>query len=197
MKFFPALFLGASVCLTAQTPPSQPTLTGPNGSVTVPLPSTAAGDLTSLSKDTVLVQVNDIKITVAEFEMILKVYPDNSRVFIMGPGRQQFFDQLVKTIVLSEEGKRRKLDQDATYQAQARYSLAAILSSATNEDIKNNLKIDDGVLKKYYDDHAADYTKVKARHILIRFKGSPVSVRPGQQDVSDEEALAKAKALQA
>jgi parvulin-like peptidyl-prolyl isomerase len=184
------------VCLIAQTPPPQPTVTGPNNSVTVPL-QLASGDITTLAKDTVLVQVNDVKITVAEFEMILKAYPDNTRVFILGPGKQQFFDQLVRTIVLSEEGKRRKLDQDPTYQAQARYSLAAILSSATNEDIKNNLKIDDGVLKKYYDEHAADYTKVKARHILIRFKGSPVSVRPGQQDLSDEEALAKAQALQA
>jgi peptidyl-prolyl cis-trans isomerase C len=196
MKLFSALFLGAGVCLTAQTSPPQPTLSGTNNSVTVPI-EMSPGDLTSLPKDKVLIQVNDIKITVGEFEMILKAYPENSRVFILSSGRQQFFDQLVKTLVLSEEGKRRKLDEDATYKALARYSLAAILSSATNEDIKNNLKVDDGVLKKYLDDHVADYTKVKARHILIRFKGSPVAVRPGQQDLTAEEALAKAKALQA
>ena len=196
MKSISALLFGASVCLTAQTPPPQATLNGPNNSVTVPIQMTS-GDIASLPKDKVLVQVNDVKITVAEFEMILKAYPENSRVFILGPGKQQFFDQLVKTIVLSEEGKRRKLDQDPTYQAQARYSLSAILSNATNEDIKNNLKVDDGALRKYFDEHAVDYTKVKARHILIRFKGSPVAVRPGQQDLSDEEALAKANALQA
>ena len=179
----------------AQSAPAQPT-PGPNSSVTIPL-EMVPGDLGSLPKDKVLVQVNDVKITVAQFEMILKAYPESTRVFVLGPGRQQFFDTLVKTFVLNEEGKRRRLDQDPTYQAQAQYSLAAILASQTTEEIRKNVKIDDAVLKKYLDKHESEYTKLKARHILVRVKGSPVPVRAGQPDLTEEEALAKVKDLRA
>jgi parvulin-like peptidyl-prolyl isomerase len=38
---------------------------------------------------------------------------------------------------------------------------------------------------------------VKARHILIRMQGSRAPVRPGGKDLTDEEALAKAKEVRA
>src|SRR5262249_8029465 len=104
---------------------------------------------------------------------------------------------LVKMLVLSEEGKRRKLDQEDIYKAQSQYSLSAILANHTNEAIKNGVKVDDAALRKYFQEHEVDYTKVKTRHILIRMKGSPVPVRPGQRDLTEEEALAKAKELRA
>jgi parvulin-like peptidyl-prolyl isomerase len=176
-----------------QSPPAQPT-PGPNSSVTIPL-QIAPGDLGNVPKDKVLIQVNDIKITVAQFDMILKAYPENTRAFVLGPGRQQFFDNLVRTLVLSEEGKRRKLEDDPTYQALAQYSLAAILANQTTEDIRKNARVDDAALKKYLDKHECEYTKLKARHILVRAKGSPVPVRAGQPDLSEPEALAKAKDL--
>src|SRR5438105_2119330 len=128
MKLFPVLLFAASVCLLAQNPPPPLPITVP----LQPIPS----DLASVPKEKVLVQVNDIKITAGHLDMILKAYPDNTRVFVLGPGKQQFFDQLVRTLVLSEEGKRRKLDDDPTYKAQAEYSLAAILANQTNEDVK-------------------------------------------------------------
>jgi peptidyl-prolyl cis-trans isomerase C len=171
-------------------PPTPTTAQG----VTVPL-KIDFNAFSTMPKDKVLVQVNDIKITVGDIDQILKAYPENSRVFALGPGRQQFFDQMVRTMVLSEEGKRRKLDESPTYKAQAQYSLAAILANQTNEELKSNIRVDDDLLKKYLADHETDYTKLKARHILIRMKGSPVGVRPGQQELTEEQALAKAKEL--
>ena len=199
MKLFSILFLiASSVCLMAQNPPPQPPKPQgmPPGVVTVPL-QVIPQDLTTVPKDKVLVQVNDIKITAGQIDLILEAYPENTRVYVRGPGRQQFFDNLVKTLVLSEEGKRRKMDQDPMYKAQAEYSLAAILANQVNEDIKKNLKVDDAAVKKYYEDHKAEYEKVKARHILIRMKGSPVPVRAGQSDLTEDEALAKVKDLRA
>src|SRR5262249_17222796 len=142
-------------------------------------------------------QVNDVKITAGQLDQILEAYPENTRVFVRGPGRQQFLDQLVRTLVLSDEGKRLKLDQDPTYKIQAQYSLAAILANRVNDDIKKNVKVDDAALKKYYDDHKSEYEKVKARHILIRMTGSPVPMKPGQKDLSEQEALAKVTDLRA
>src|SRR5438093_795614 len=48
--------------------------------------------------------------------------------------------------------------------------------------------------RKYYDAHKSEYERVKARHILIRFKGSPVPAGD-KKDLTEEEALAKSKAL--
>jgi len=197
MKLFFALILMAGVRLSAQTPPPQPgpTMTSPSG-VSVPL-QVIPNDFGAIPKDKVLLQVNDIKITAGDIDAILKAYPDNARIYMMGPGRQQFFDTLVRTFVLNDEGKRRKLDSDPTYRAQAQYSLAAILANQVNEEIKKNVVVEDAALMKYLEDHRSEYEKIKARHILIRMKGSPVPVRPGQEDLTEEQALTKAKDLQA
>ena len=53
----------------------------------------------------------------------------------------------------------------------------------------------EGASKAWFDAHKGDYEEAKARHILIRFKGSPVPLKPNQQDLSEEEALAKTKAI--
>jgi parvulin-like peptidyl-prolyl isomerase len=164
--------------------------------VTVPL-QIIPNEFGTIPKDKVLVQVNDVKITAGDIDSILKAYPDNARVYMMGPGRQQFIDTIVRALVLNDEGKRRGLDNDPTYKAQAQYSLAAILANQVNENIKKSVVVDDAALLKYFEDHHSEYEKIKARHILIRMKGSPVPVQPGQQDLTEEQALAKAKELQA
>jgi parvulin-like peptidyl-prolyl isomerase len=202
MKSFPVvILLAASVCALAQTPPPQPQqapkpiVTGPDGG-TFPLVMNPQ-DAGFGPKEKVLLEVNGVKITAGQIEQLLEAYPENARVFVRGPGKQQFFDQLVRTIVLRDEGKRRKLDENPAYKSQADYSLAAILANQTNEDIKKNIKLDDAALKKYYEDHKSEYEKVKARHILIRMTGSPVPVKAGQKDLTPDEALAKAKDLYA
>jgi len=196
MKSLPVFLLfGVSLRLVAQTPPQppKPQAVSPDGT-TVPI-QVIPQSMTTLPKDKVIVQVNDVKITAGQLDQILEAYPEQTRVWVRGPGKQQFLDQLVRTIVLSEEGKRRKLDEDSTYKMLAQYSLAAILANRVNEDIKSNTKVDEASLKKYYEDHKSEYEKVRARHILVRMTGSQVPVKPGQKDLTEAEALAKATEL--
>ena len=51
------------------------------------------------------------------------------------------------------------------------------------------------MLRKYFEDHRSEYERVRGRHVLVRMKGSPVPITPGQPDLSEEEALAKAQEL--
>ncbi|HTS60657.1 MAG TPA: peptidylprolyl isomerase [Candidatus Acidoferrales bacterium] len=194
------LLLGVSLPIWAQTPPPQPPKPAAaptlDGGVTTPL-QISPQSMTTLPKDKVVVRVNDVKITAGQLDEILEAYPENTRVFVRGPGRQQFIDNLVRTLVLSQEGKRRKLDEDSAYKTQAQYSLAAILATHASEEIRKNVQVDDAALMKYYEDHKSEYLKVRARHILIRMTGSPVPVKPGQKDLTDAEALAKAQELRA
>ena len=202
MKFpavLPLLVTGLSLC-AQPAPPSQtpaqpvppPTATGPDG-VTVPVQITPPAP--TLPPDRVVLTVGDVKITARILDQILDAYSENQRVFVNGPGRQQFIDQLIRVFVLEQEGKRRKLDQTDRYKNQLTFSAAGILSSHTEEDIRKSVKIDDEMLRAYMNRHRPEYMQLRARMILVRMQGSPVPVQPGAKDLTDAEALAKVEDL--
>jgi peptidyl-prolyl cis-trans isomerase C len=203
MRFFRILPLyAAALCLVAQTPPkppaqatpiapstpATPTMTGPDG-VTLPLEIIQPA---IIPPDRVVIQVGDVKLTSAQVGQILDAYPENQRVFANGPGRAQFIDQVVRILLLSEEGRRRKLTETEAYKNQMVYSAAGILASNTDQDIKRKISGDEALLKAYYEAHKSEYEQIHARHILIRMQGSLVNLAPGQKELTDAEALAKA-----
>jgi peptidyl-prolyl cis-trans isomerase C len=148
-----------------------------------------------LPPDKVVLTVGDQKITYAQFQAIIDALPEQMRSVARGPSRKQFADNIVRVLVLSEEGKRRKLDQTPGFKTQADFQIANALAQATFEQLNKDVKIDDAELKQYFETHKNEYEQVHARHILVRFQGSPVPVKPGQKDMSDAEALAKAQDL--
>jgi peptidyl-prolyl cis-trans isomerase C len=112
-----------------------------------------------------------------------------------GAGRKQFADNIVKILVLSQEGKRRKLNENPAFQTQSMFLLANTLAGLTYQQISKDVPVDEAAVRKIYEDRKAEYEQVHARHILIRMQGSPTPVRPGQKDFTEEEALAKANEL--
>jgi parvulin-like peptidyl-prolyl isomerase len=163
-------------------------MTGPDG-VTLPLEIIQPA---IIPPDRVVIQVGDVKLTSAQVGQILDAYPENQRVFANGPGRAQFIDQVVRILLLSEEGRRRKLTETEAYKNQMVYSAAGILASNTDQDIKRKISGDEALLKAYYEAHKSEYEQIHARHILIRMQGSLVNLAPGQKELTDAEALAKA-----
>jgi parvulin-like peptidyl-prolyl isomerase len=61
------------------------------------------------------------------------------------------------------------------------------------DQLGQTVQVPEAALHEYYDAHKSDYELVHAKHILIRVQGSKVPVRPGQKDLTDAEALAKAQ----
>jgi hypothetical protein len=199
MKFCPVVLLAAiGFCAMAQpTPPKAadthpPVMTGPDGAT---MPLQIAPPPPTLPPDRVVVKVGEIAITAGQLDQILEAYSDTQRVFVNGPGRQAFIDQLVRVLTLAQEGKRRKLDQTDLFHNQLTFSAAGILSAHTEIEIRKNLKIDDGMLQNYMNEHPLDYMQVRARHILIRMQGSAAPLQPGKPDLTEAEALAKAQEL--
>ena len=177
---------------TPATPtPGTPTVTGPDG-VTMPLNISPAP---VIPPDRVVIQVGDIKLTAAQMDEILQAYPENQRMFINGPGRSQFIDQVVRVLLLSEEGRRRKLTETEAYKTQLMFSTAGILATHTDEDIKREVRGNETLLKAYYEAHKSDYEQIRARHILIRMQGAPMPLAAGQKDLTEAEALAKAQEI--
>jgi peptidyl-prolyl cis-trans isomerase C len=198
--------------LLAQTPPAPPkpaapaapanatpvapaTPAPPKPNITMSMQSPTMAPMPVLPPDKVVITVGDQKLTFAEFQAIIDSLPEQYRVSARGPGRKQFADNLVRVMVLQQEGKRRKLDQTPAFKTQSEFQTENVLAGITFEQMNKDLKIDEADLKQYYEAHKNEFEQVHARHILVRFKGSPVALKPTQKDLTEEEALAKAQEI--
>lgn len=141
--------------------------------------------------DKVVISAGDMKLTAAQFDLIIDSLPEQYRVTARGPGRKEFGQNLARILVLSQEGKKRKLDETPAYKVEAEFQLENFLASKVFADISAQTKVSDADLQKFYDAHKAEYEQVHARHILIHTK--PLSA--GQKEQTDAEALAKAQEL--
>jgi len=135
------------------------------------------------------------KITAGDFDKLIESLPEQFRTAAKGPGKRQVAEQLITMKSLAQEARKRKLDQDASYKTQLAFQAENLLAGALYRDLSAKLKVEDADVRKYYDGHKNEYERVKARHILVRFKGSAVPT--AKADLTEEEALTKAKALRA
>jgi peptidyl-prolyl cis-trans isomerase C len=207
MTFFRSLLvLCPAAVLLAQNPAPQPA-TSPKPATNQPAATPAApvsrppgpADLvpsfnSNIPPDKVVIAVGDNKITYAQYEAMVNSLPEQYKLAARGPAKVQFANQIVKLLVLAEEGKRRKLDETPAYKAQIAFQNANVLANMTYIDI-NQKKPDEAELRKFYDAHKSDFETVHARHILIRMQGSSVPLQPGEKDLTDEEALTKAQEI--
>jgi peptidyl-prolyl cis-trans isomerase C len=198
MMFFRSMLLVCpAACLLAQTPPrpAAPATPVPQPTVTLTSEDPNSKPMPVVPPDRVVITIGSEKITAAQFDQIISAIPQQYQASARGAGRKQFADNLVRILVLAQEGRRRKLDETPTYKTQVMFQNSNILAGVTYDQIGKDTKIDDAELHKYYDAHLNEFEQVKARHILIRSKGSPLPVKPGQKDLTDEEALAKVQDL--
>jgi parvulin-like peptidyl-prolyl isomerase len=145
--------------------------------------------------DRVVITVGDVKLTAAQLDKIIDTLNEQYRPVARGAGRKQFADNVVRILVLAQEAKRRKLDEADSFKTQAAFADSSILAGLAYEAMGKDTKIEDAELRKYYEAHRSEFDQVHARHILIRAQGSPVPVKPGQKDLPEPEALAKAQEI--
>ena len=172
----------------AQQPAGQP-------ATPVKPPALAAPSQPAVASDAVVLTVGSEKLTRAQFEELLSALPDNVRAMASGPGRgkRQLAEQLSEVLAIAQEARKRKLDQSPAVQQIIALQTDQVLAGLLARQISSQTKPDDAAMHAYFDQHRADYERVKASHILIRFKGSPAPARPNQKDLTEEEALAKAQ----
>jgi len=192
------LFFYHVAFLLAQTPPppsppkpapaTQPTVTmGVENPNSKPMPV--------VPPDRVVITVGETTLTAAQLDQIIESLPEQYRASARSAGRKQFADNVVRILVLSQEGKRRKITETPSYQVQSAFQNANLLAGLTYTQMGKDLAIDEATVRKYYDDHKQEFEQVRARHILVRMQGSPLPVKPGQKELTEAEALAKATDL--
>lgn len=160
------------------------------------------GQQPAANADGVVLTVGSEKLTKAQFEGIIEQItgqmPPDRRAAAKAPeARRQFAEQIAELMALAQEARRQKVDQTDEAKLQIMMRTEQVAASLLYQKIQKEIKPEAADLKAYYDAHKSEYESVTARHILIRMAGSPVPVKQGQKDLTDEEALAKAKDLRA
>ena len=200
MKIYPLITAVLAVGAYAQTPAPKPAATpAPAGNTapqTPPIKIEAPPTQAPVDPNKVIATFGDQKITVAEFNDLIAGLPPQYQAQARGAGKRQMMEEIIKLKILANEATKAHLDLKPDIQKQIEFHKENILAGAEYQNLMNNVQVDDATAKAYYDAHKSDYQEVQARHILIRFKGSPVPLKEGQKDLTEEEALAKAQEIE-
>ena len=120
----------------------RPPVPKPGQSVVPPAPKPV-----DVPPDTVVLTVGDMKLTAGQLDQIVDSLPEQARPMYRGPGRKQLADNLVKILVLAQEGKKRGLDQDsACIKTQVLFQMSNVLAGITYTAITKDLNPDDASL---------------------------------------------------
>lgn len=144
--------------------------------------------------DPIIVAAGDVTIRQSEFENALKTLPAEYQQFAQGPGKRQFADDYLRMKMLASEGLKAGLDKDADVVRQLGLMRENLIANAQLTKIEKGITVSDEDLKKAYGEKKNEYEQVKARHILVAFKGSPAA-QAGKKELTEDEAKAKAEDL--
>jgi parvulin-like peptidyl-prolyl isomerase len=196
MMFSRSLILfGAATVLLGQTPPPGAPPAPPMPQVHMSVENPPAVKQPEVPPDRVVITVGDIKITAAQFNALIANLSPQDRARAQGAGRKMLADNIVKMLALAQEAQKRKLDQTTEFKNQEMFQSYSLLANTLAGQVGKDIQVTDADVRQYYDAHKNEFEKVHARHILIRFQGSKVPVRPGQKDLTDAESLAKAQEI--
>jgi len=192
----------ATPAATPVKPPATTPAPKPAAATAAPAPAASAATSAAVSADTVVLTIGTEKITKAEFEQIFQqvvsqMPPERRGAADSPQAKRQLAEQLAELKALAQEARRQKIDQTPEAKAQIAMRDDQLIAGLLFQQISKDTKPSPADLQAYYDGHKNDWETVSARHILIRMKGSPVTLKDGQKDLTDEEALAKAKDLRA
>ncbi len=157
-----------------------------------PAPAQTPAKPAAQGGDPVVISVGNFQLKQSEFEKLFESLPEQAQK----SGKRKVAEQIAEIKGLAQQARERKVDQNPKIQQQMALQVDTLLVNALYQDLSSSIQISDADVKKYYGEHKNDYESLKARHILIRFQGSRVPLKANQKDLTDAEALAKAKEIQ-
>jgi len=181
-----ALALAVVTAVLAQEKPAAPATAAPQ-------PATAT-TTTAAPADPVIITAGTVSIRKSDFETAVKSLPAEYQSYALGPGKKQFADDYLRMKLLAAEGVKNGIDKSPDVVKQLDLLKENLVAQEELKRIDSSITVTDADLKKAYEGNKKDYEQVKARHILIAFKGSPAAQK-GKKELTDAEAKAKAEAL--
>ncbi len=180
-----ALALATSAALAQEKPAAAAPVT--------PAPAPAAAAAKS-DADPVIISAGNVSIHKSDFEAAVKTLPAEYQSFALGAGKKQFAEDYLRMKLLASEGIKNGLDKNPDVLKQLDLLRENLVASEELKQIEKSITISDAELKKAYDENKKQYEQVKARHVLVAFKGSPATQK-GKKALTDAEAKARAEEL--
>jgi len=178
------ILMGLALCASVLMAQDKP-------AATTAMPATTA---TAAAGDPVIITAGDITVKQSEFESALKTLPAEYQQYAMGTGKKQFAEDYLRMKMLAQMGYKAGLQNDPSVQQQLSLMKDNLVANAQLGKIDKGITLSDADLQKIYNDNKKDYEQVKARHILIAFKGSPAAPQ-GKPELTEDQAKAKAEEL--
>ena len=144
--------------------------------------------------DPVIISAGSVAIHKSDFETAVKSLPAEYQSYALGPGKKQFADDYLRMKILAQEGMKNGLDKDPDVMKQLDLLRENLVAQEELKRLDSTVTVSDADLKKAYEENKKEYEQVKAKHILIAFKGSPAAQK-GKKELTDAEAKAKAELL--
>jgi peptidyl-prolyl cis-trans isomerase C len=193
----PSAGAGGAAPATPAPPAIQPG--GAAGGAAAPAAAPAAPkvDLSKVEPDKVVAKAGDVQLTAGELNLLLQTVPEAQRTQLLAqPGAlRNVATEIVQAKALAKEAEARKLNESPRYKSMLDMARYQVLAQLLAEDVAKG--VDDAQLKDYYGKNKDKMDQVKARHILIRTPGSRAPVRPGQKELTDDQAKAKDEQIRA
>jgi parvulin-like peptidyl-prolyl isomerase len=191
--------LAAGAVAVAQQPssptpaPAPKVTTGTLTPATQPTPAVAPAS--TLAPDAVVLTIGERKITRAEFEVLLASLAQNGRPAATPSEKRKVAEQFGELETMAKEARKRMLDQSPETKQMISVQTDNVLASLLAKKITEEAQFTDLDLRAYYNAHKEEFEEAKGNHILIRFKGSTVALKPNEKDLTEPEALAKAQEI--
>jgi peptidyl-prolyl cis-trans isomerase C len=160
-------------------------------------PAAAADPASNLAPDAVVLTIGDQKITRAQFELLLASLAQNGRPAATPADKRKVAEQFGDLESMAHEARKRMLDQSAETKQMLAVQTDNVLANVLAKKITDEVQLTDPDLQAYYNAHKEEFEDAKGSHILIRFKGSSVPLKPNEKDLTEPEALAKAQDIRA
>jgi parvulin-like peptidyl-prolyl isomerase len=157
--------------------------------------ATATATAAPVDADPVVITAGTMKVRKSEFESAINAIPEQYRANVMADKRA-FAEDYIRMRLLAAEGAKNGLDKTPEVVNQLAMMRDNLVANAQISAIDKTIIVPDSAITQYYDQHKEQFEQVKARHILIAFKGSRAA-QPGKKELTDAEAKAKAEELRA
>jgi peptidyl-prolyl cis-trans isomerase C len=175
----------AAAAFAQQAPPAAP----PKPPAAAPAPAPES----NLAPDAVVLTIGDQSITRAQFEVLLLALAHNGRPAASPAQKRQVAEQYAELETMAQEARKRKLDESPETKQMMIIQTDSYLANTLAKKISDDTHFTDLDLRAYYDGNKNEFEEAQGSHILIRFKGSSVPLKPNEKDLTPEEALAKAQ----
>jgi parvulin-like peptidyl-prolyl isomerase len=186
---------GFAAAAIAQPPsPAAPPKTAP-GTPAPPGISPAPAPESNLAPDAVVLTIGEQKITRAQFETLLSALAQNGKPAATPAAKREVAKQFGDLETMAQEARKRKLDASAEVKQMMAIQSDSFLANTLAKRVTDEAQFTELDLRSYYNSNKGEFEDAQGSHILIRFKGSSVPLKPNQKDLTDEEALAKAQDL--